>query len=123
MSSPQETETVEALSYPGQHASTEGVFTPIVGNLASVAGADRVRLVEGAGGRRLALLFRRGASRVLRLSLVRRTGRWVVEFAAVDRSRVLAAMSLCQEHFDRWFGTTPDRVLPPDSHEGQGDET
>lgn len=123
MSSPQKAETVEALSYPGRHASTEGVFTPIVGDLASVAGADRVRLVEGAGGRRLALLFRRGASRVLRLSLVRRTGRWVVELAGMDRARVLAAMRLCQDHFDRWFGTTPDRVVSPDSHEGPGRET
>ena len=115
---------VETLSYPAEGASTEGVFTPIVGDLVSLTGANSVDLTEAAGGRRLALLFRRGATRVLRLSLVRRTGRCVVELAGMDPGRILAAMRLCREHFDGWFGISPERLAATDPRGGSpGDES
>lgn len=56
------------------------------------------------------LWLRQGAKRLFRITLVRRAGRQVVELAGVEPRRVLKAVGICRDHFDRWFSITPEVV-------------
>jgi hypothetical protein len=56
------------------------------------------------------LWCRQGAKRVFYVSMVRKTGRWIVEMGGVDSQRVLAAIHACRDHFDGWFGIAPEDI-------------
>ena len=99
---------VEVLSYSNESVSTEGIFTPILPGLLSVSGATEVSLTEDPKGERDELIFRSEGEVVLNLALVRHSGGWVAELSGKSRDMVRAAVQLCRDHFDRWFGADAD---------------
>ena len=103
---------METLSYPSERVSTEGIFIPILPGLLSVSGTTEVSVTEGSEGERHELVFRRDGEVVLNLALVRRPGGWVAELSGKGRDVVRAAVQLCRDHFDRWFGADVDGDPP-----------
>jgi hypothetical protein len=82
----------------------DGVVTQLPRKLSNVIDFDRMALDELARSKRITLWFRQGAKDILRISLVRRSGRWIVNLGAVEDQKLRLCVSVCRDHFDQWFG-------------------
>jgi hypothetical protein len=71
-------------------------------------GTDDAFLDELPKAKRATLWFRQGAKHIFYISVVRETGRCVVELGGLDSREVLRAVRVCRDHFDRWFGIAPE---------------
>ena len=105
---------------PGQ--STEGALTGLVQALASEVRFDGLRLREHPRAGRVTLWFRHGAKQLFHVSLVRRGGRYLVELHGGDPASALRLVSVCRDHFDRWFGVTPAQVRAFEAERAGGRE-
>ncbi len=100
----------ESLAYPSSAHRSAGLLVPLTPDLSDLAGATALDLREAPGSKKAVLWFRRGARRIFYLSVVRRTGRLVIEVGGLDKRKVLEALALCRAHFDRLFGVTAEDV-------------
>lgn len=91
------------LEYYVPTVGTEGVLCELPEKLAGVMQFDGLELEGMPNSTWLKLWFRHGAKRVLHVSLIRRSGRYVVEMGGLNPGQVLAAIAVCRDHFDRWF--------------------
>jgi hypothetical protein len=73
-------------------------------------GTDDAFLDELPQAKRATLWFRQGAKHIFYISVVRKTGRCVVELGGLDSREVLLAVRVCRDHFDRWFGIAPEDI-------------
>ncbi|MFH2007645.1 MAG: hypothetical protein ABI333_13750 [bacterium] len=107
---PEETKIV--VEYPGELESSDGILTALVRRLAGELRFDSLELDEGEGplGGRITLWFRYGAKRIFHVSVVRKTGRTLVELGGLDPGDVLRAIASCRTHFDRLLGIEPEQV-------------
>ena len=100
----------ESLTYPSRAHRSDGLLVSLTPDLTMLSGATSLDLREAPGSKKAVLWFRRGARRIFYLSVVRRTGRLVIEVGGLDKRKVLKAIALCRTHFDRLFGVTTEEV-------------
>jgi len=84
----------------------DGVMPALLVKLQPVLGYDHLR-VSRQGGLTRAIyvtVFRRQAKRLFHVKLLRKSGRWIVRMGGGDPGRALAAINVCRDHFDAWFG-------------------
>ncbi|MCY3018578.1 MAG: hypothetical protein NTW87_06050 [Planctomycetota bacterium] len=94
------------LVYVDAYSKTEGILFALPGRMRRFIEFDRLYVAESKSSARGTLWFGRGMKRILRVSLARHDGCWLVEISGGDPSAVLRATSVCRDHFDRWFGTS-----------------
>ena len=99
-----------SLQYPASDVAVEGILADLPGKLSTVLEYDRVGLEGLTTPKRITLWFRRGARRVFEVRMVRCGGRWLVGIGGLDPSRVYRGILICRDHFDRWFGVSPQDV-------------
>ena len=86
------------------------MLAPVVPLLVLALAPSDLHLTQPPRSKRFTLWFRRGAKRVFYISVVRKTGRCVVEMGGLDPSDVLRAIGICREHFDNWFQITHEDI-------------
>ena len=84
--------------------SQEGVLTELPVKLARFAEFDRIALIGAPSSLKATLWFRQGLKRIFHIRIIRKSGRCIVEFGGQDPKQVLQMISVCRDHFDRWFG-------------------
>lgn len=104
---------VQRLTYASEDGTWDGILSPVTSQLAELVEATDLHYQERRWPSRAVLWFRRGTFRILRVSVVRRMGRCIVEFAGLEPRTVLAAMCLCRDHFDRSFGVVGEDLGGP----------
>lgn len=82
----------------------EGVVTHLPGKLSEVIDFDRMRLDDLPRSKRITLWFRQGAKDILHISIVRRSGRWIVKLGGLQNEHAKKCVAVCRDHFDQWFG-------------------
>lgn len=101
----------KTLTYACPNASTDGMFTPLVCSLALTLAPSSIDLAPVPTARkRLTLWFRRGAKRIFYVSVIRKTGSYVIRMGGIDPSEALNAIHICRDHFDNWFQISPEDV-------------
>jgi hypothetical protein len=108
--SPEPTPLRGSLQYPASDVAVEGILTDLPGKLSTVLEYDRVGLEGLTTPKRITLWFRRGARRIFEVRMVRRGGRWLVGIGGLDPARVYRGILICRDHFDCWFGVSPQEV-------------
>ena len=99
-----------SVDYPAVGKRLDGVFTTLLQRLEGEFPFDRTSLKTLPTGKRLTLWFRSGARRMFHVTIIRKGARYVVEMSGGDPSKVLRAVQICRDHFDRWFEVTPRDV-------------
>lgn len=69
---------------------------------------DHVRITGSLSRTFYVTVFRRQAKRLFHVKLLRRGSKWIVRVGGGDPARVLAAINVCRDHFDSWFGGEHD---------------
>lgn len=105
-SNPQHAEESSSVNweYPAAERQMDGVVTQLPGKLSDVIEFDRMGLDELPRSKRITLWFRQGAKDILRVSIVRRSGRWIVNLGGIEEQQVKKCVIVCRDHFDQWFG-------------------
>lgn len=92
------------IEYRVPDAGTDGALTELPQKLSVVMDFDNLGLEGMPNSKRLTLWFRSGAKRIFYVSMIRRTGRYVVEMGGMEPGEVLRGIEVCRDHLDRWFG-------------------
>ena len=95
------------LEYEADRA-IDGVMTPLLFPLRHVLEFDRLQVTQNLLAQVYLAVFRRQAKRMFHIKFLRRGGKWVVRMGGGDPAEVLAAVRLCRDHFDSWFGVSGD---------------
>jgi hypothetical protein len=98
------------FEYPSSDVSVEGVFADLPRKLSGVLEYDTLVLDALPASKRCTLWFRRKARQIFEISLVRRGGRCLVVVGGLDPDRVMHSIFVCRDHFDHWFGITPQDI-------------
>lgn len=85
-------------------AGVEGVVAQLPRKLSAVIDFDRMRLDDLPRSKRITLWFRQGAKDILRVSIVRRSGSWIVKLGGLENEQAKKCVAVCRDHFDQWFG-------------------
>jgi hypothetical protein len=117
----QETTKIE---YQTNETTVEGVVTHLPGKLSEVIDFDRMRLDDLPRSKRITLWFRHGAKEILRVSIVRRSGRWIVKLGGIEPQQVRQCVVVCRDHFDQWFGINSNdlKIYRRDRQPAPGEE-
>ena len=86
----------------------DGVLTELMSKLRPVLDFDHLRVSQNALTEAYFSVFRRQAKRLFHVKFLRRGGKWVVRMGGGDPAEVLAAIRVCRDHFDAWFGVDGD---------------
>lgn len=102
------------LEYSVPVGKWDGMLTELPDKLAGCIEFDAIGLDGMPTSKRVTLWFRSGAKKVFHVRLIRKAGRCLVEMGGVEPATALAAIKICRNHFDRWFGITPGDILRSD---------
>jgi len=89
----------------------DGVLTQLPSEMSNLVPFDEVTVDGLPASKRITLWFRQGAKRMFQISVLRRSGRCLIEFCGKDPGQVLRAINNSKQHFDRWFGIQPRHIL------------
>ena len=98
------------VSYPASGRPLDGVFTTLLMRLEGEVDFDQTALRAPPAGKKLVLLFRRGAKKLFHVTVIRRGARYFVEFSGGDPGKVLKAVQICKSHFDAWFNVSAGEI-------------
>jgi len=110
MSLPPKLIPFQTLGYSAAKGADEGVFVPLLPRLSRLSGANDFSLEGKPTSKRLTLWIRHGAKKVFYVSLIRRTGKCMIEMGGLSPAQGLAFVRTCRDHFDQWFGLAPDEI-------------
>ena len=99
--------TNKTLHYPSHDPDAlPGACRDLLPHLAEAVPYDGVvvEMSPAPARKSAALLFRKGAKTIYRISIVRRTGCYLVRLSGGDPVEVLKVVRACRDHFDQWFG-------------------
>ncbi len=96
------TEPVRSMEYPHTQC-VDGALVGIPAKLQGELSFDRLDLEGVPTSKKITLWFRNGAKRIFHISLMRRSGRVLIEMGGLDSDHVLTSINICKDHFDQWF--------------------
>lgn len=99
------------LAYPSRPGAADGALAQLPSELTDIVEFDQVELDGMPTSKRVTLWFRHGAKRVVHFSVLRRSGKHVVQLGGGDPTQVLQLLDRCKKHFDNWFGIQDGDVL------------
>ena len=89
----------------------DGVLAHLPSEMVNLVPFDEITVDGLPASKRITLWFRQGARRIFQISVLRHSGRCLIEFCGKDPGQVLRVINRSKEHFDHWFGIQPRHIL------------
>jgi len=103
--------TRASLEYDSADGAADGVLAHLPSEMVNLVPFDQITLDGLPASKRITLWFRQGARRIFQISVLRHSGRCLIEFCGQDPGQVLRVINRSKEHFDHWFGIQPRHIM------------